>query len=107
MNQVVEVRPAADALTAEIPYTADSGEKLVNETFGPNSIRRRRTGAVDSRPMTIHNGRLHALSLEKNGFVLVDHKTAVTDFFDKRQLETVYYPEVEALIRKMSGHSLC
>src|SRR6202008_3100936 len=35
--------------------------------------------------------------------VLVDHKTAVTDFFDRRQLETVYYAEVEALIKKMSG----
>jgi hypothetical protein len=24
---------------AEIPYTFDTGEKLVNETFGPNNIR--------------------------------------------------------------------
>jgi hypothetical protein len=53
--------------------------------------------------MTILNGRLHALSLERNGFVLVDHKTAVKDFFDRQQLETVYYAEVEALIKKMSG----
>jgi hypothetical protein len=103
MNQAVEARPATEALTAEIPYTIDTGEKLVNETFGPNNIRRRRTGAHDLRPMTILNGRLHALSLERNGFVLVDHKTAVKDFFDRQQLETVYYAEVEALIKKMSG----
>ena len=103
MNHAVQSRPAAETLTADIPYTVDSGEKLVNETFGPNNIRRRRTGAADTRPMTVHNGRLHALSLEKNGFVLVEHKTTVTDFFDRQQLETVYYLEVEALIKKMSG----
>ena len=103
MSQAVQTRPATEALTAEIPYTVDTGEKLVNETFGPNNIRRRRTGTQDPRPMTVLNGRLHALSLERNGFVLVDHKTAVKDFFDRQQLETVYYAEVEALIKKMSG----
>jgi hypothetical protein len=105
MTQAVQVRPAAEALTAEIPYTVDTGEKLVNETYGPNNIRRRKTGTQDPRRMRILNGRLHAgeLSLERSGFVLVDHKTAVKDFFDKQQLESVYYPEVEALIKKMSG----
>jgi len=105
MNQAVQVRPAIEALTVEILYTVDTGETLVNETFGPNNIRRRRTGTQDPRQMTILNGRLRAreLSLERNGFVLVDHPTAVKDFFDKRQLESVYYAEVEALIRKMSG----
>ena len=32
-----------ETITVEIPYTIDSGEKLVNETFGPNNIRRSRT----------------------------------------------------------------
>ena len=31
-------------ITAKIPYTVDTGEKLVNETVGPNTIRRRRSG---------------------------------------------------------------
>ena len=103
MSQAVQARPATEALTADIPYTVDTGEKLVNETFGPDSIRRRRTGTNDLRRMTVLNGRLHTLSLERNGFVLVDHKTAVKDFFDRQQLETVYYAEVEALIKRMSG----
>src|SRR5262249_32708421 len=96
---------AAEAITAEIPYTLDTGEKLVNETFGPNNIRRRRTGTQDPRPMKIVNGRLHAaeLSLERHGFVFVEHKTAVQDFFDRQQLESIYYPEVEQLIKRTSG----
>ncbi|HSQ13961.1 MAG TPA: hypothetical protein VLM90_13120, partial [Candidatus Deferrimicrobium sp.] len=94
-------------LTAGIPYTVDTGEKLVNETFGPNNIRRRKTGTHDLMPMSVRNGRLLAgeISLEQNGFVLVEHKTKVGDFFDTAQLESVYYPEVEQLIKQQSGAS--
>jgi hypothetical protein len=70
--------------TVGIPYTVDTGEKLVNETFGPNNIRRRKTGTHELKQMAIQNGRLLAdrLSLEEQGFVLVEHKTKVADFFD-------------------------
>jgi len=92
-------------LTAGIPYTVDTGEKLVNETFGPNNIRRRKTGTHELMPMAVRNGRLFAgeISFERNGFVLVEHKTKVADFFDPKQLESVYYPEVEQLIKQQSG----
>lgn len=96
-----------EAVTAEIPYTVDTGEKLVNETFGPNNIRRRRSGAHEMRRMAVRNGRgiAGALSLEENGFVFVRHETRVRDFFDPEQVKTVYYPEVERLIREVSGAS--
>ncbi len=91
----------------EIPYTVDTGEKLVNETFGPDDISRRRTGVIDSRRMPMADGRLHAseFSLEGSGFVLVEHKTAMKDFFDLNELKTVYYTEVEQLIQQQSGAS--
>jgi hypothetical protein len=94
-------------LTASIPYTVDTGEKLVNETFGPNNIRRRNSGTQQQMPMAVLNGRRFAgsISLEQNGFVLVDHKTKVADFFDAQQLESVYYREIEQLIKRESGAS--
>ncbi|HYC45861.1 MAG TPA: CmcJ/NvfI family oxidoreductase [Burkholderiales bacterium] len=94
-------------ITAEIPYTVDTGEKLVNETFGPNNIRRRKTGAQDMHPMAIRDGRecIGDLSIERNGFVLVEHKTAMKDFFDAEELKRVYYPEVIELIKQQSGAS--
>jgi hypothetical protein len=94
-----------EAVTVDIPYTVDTGEKLVNETFGPNNIRRRRTGADDLRKMAVRNGRPLAdqLSLEEHGFELVEHKTKVTDFFDESELKSLYYPEVEELIKRESG----
>jgi hypothetical protein len=92
-------------VTVGIPYTVDTGEKLANETFGPNNIRRRRTGTHELKQVTVHNGRLVAdrLALDKQGFIFVEHKTKVTDFFDPAQLESMYYPEVERLIKDASG----
>jgi len=92
---------------ADIPYVVNTGEKLVNETFGPNNIRRRRTGTQELRRVDIHNGRLHPgrFSLDGTGFVLVEHQTAVADFFDQGQIKSVYYPEVERLIGETSGAS--
>jgi hypothetical protein len=57
--------------------------------------------------MTVHNGRLLAnrLSLDDQGLVFVEHKTKVTDFFDEMQLKSIYYPEIEELIRRESGAS--
>ena len=90
-------------MQAGIPYTLDTGEKLVNETFGPNNIRRRTSGAQQLFPMEVADGRGRQTSLDENGFVFVEHQTAVRDFLDKAELERVYYPEVAALIRQVSG----
>ena len=97
----------APAVTAGIPYTVDTGEKLVNETFGPNNIHRRKTGVHELRPMTVRNGRhvAHELTLDGNGFVFVEHRTKVRNFFDEQELKSVYYPEVERLIKDLSGAS--
>jgi len=96
--------PNAEMLV-EIPYTVDTGEKLVNETFGPSDISRRKTGVIDARRMPMMDGRGHAgeFSLEGSGFVLVEHKSRMKDFFDINELQTVYYAEVEALIQQQSG----
>jgi hypothetical protein len=98
---------AGRSIRAEIPYTVDTGEPIVNETFGPNNIRRRRTGTQELRPMEILDGRplAHTFTLDGNGFVFVEHETRVADFFDPGELKSVYYPEVEQLIKAASGAS--
>lgn len=97
----------APVVTAGIPYTVDTGEKLVNETFGPNNIHRRKSGTHELRSMTVRNGRplVRELTLDGNGFVFVEHKTRVRDFFDSEELKAVYTPEVERLIKDLSGAS--
>ena len=91
-------------MQADITYTRDTGEKPVNETFGPNNIRRQTSGTEERHKVEITNGReARDLALDANGFVLVPHRTAVRDFFDAVELKRVYYPEVQALIQRMSG----
>lgn len=91
-------------MQAGIPYTVATGEKLVNETFGPNNIRRRTSGTEQLFPMEITDGRTAGrTTLDENGFVFVEHETAVKDFFDPEELKSVYYPEVAALIKQQSG----
>ncbi|MGH8724241.1 MAG: CmcJ/NvfI family oxidoreductase [Burkholderiales bacterium] len=86
-----------------IHYTVESGEQLVNETFGPNNIRRKTSGTQEVRQVEISSGRGKSSSLDRNGFVFVEHKTKVGDFFDKGELERVYYPEVASLIKGITG----
>jgi hypothetical protein len=92
-------------MQAGIRYTIPTGEKLVNETFGPNNIRRRTAGTEELHQIEIMDGRNagREFSLDENGFVFVEHQSAVKDFFDKSELEKVYYPEVAALIKSLSG----
>jgi len=87
---------------ASIPYTADTGEKLVNETFGPNNIHRRTSGTRELHPMEVRDGRQGKFSLDENGFALVEHPTAVRDFLAE-DLPRVYYPEVAQLIKTIAG----
>jgi hypothetical protein len=90
---------------AGIRYTVPTGDKLVNETFGPNNIRRRTSGAEEIHAVEVADGRAAAepFSLDAHGFLLVGHPTAMRDFFDAEELKRVYYPEVAALIATVSG----
>jgi hypothetical protein len=45
------------------------------------------------------------LSLDREGFELLHHETAVRDLYDDAAVEHVYYPEIEALLRAVTGAS--
>src|ERR1700704_3415519 len=107
MSGTATLSPETGAVTAGLAYTVDTGEKPVNETFGPNNIRRRVSGTNERRPMPIRDGRPLAgeFSLDVTGFEFVGHRTQMKDFFDAEELKRVYYAEVEALVKKVSGAS--
>ncbi len=98
---------APDTIEAEIVYAIDTGEKLVNETMPHGDMSRVRTGKYEHRVMPIRNGRRPAFDfdLDRNGFILTDHDTRVSDFYQPDQIISNYYPEVEKLIAEKSGAS--
>jgi hypothetical protein len=59
---------------------------------------------VDEHPVTIHDVRpiRDRLSFDRNGFVLVDEPTDVTEFADPAELAR-YQRQVEALVQRLTG----
>jgi hypothetical protein len=58
-----------------------------------------------SKLVAIHDGRavLDQMTLDREGFVLLYHETAVSNFFDPAEVRSIYYPEVEKLLKEATG----
>lgn len=69
------------------------------------SERERSYWPVEEHRMPIEDMRPHLddLALERNGFILVRHKSSVTDFHDADEINRVYYPEVIDLVKQLTG----
>ncbi len=71
-----------------------------------NGARVERDFSVATWRMRIANGRRGpAASLDREGFALTRHDTAVGDFADAAEIEAVYYPEAASLLRRETGAS--
>jgi len=90
---------------AALNYIIDTGEKPVTTSNAPGGPRiTTHTGQYEEHTVTIHNGRVNRddLSLEREGFVLVDHEK---NFYDEEEVRSVYYPEIERLVKEMTRAS--
>lgn len=107
MAQIVEQDAAPDMIETSVNYLLDTGEKPFTYTGGPGSTDIRSGGKLEPRRVTIHNGRSFAdrFTLEKDGFHFIRHDTAMADFFDEGEIQRVYYPEMEALVKAETGAS--
>ncbi|WP_069261304.1 CmcJ/NvfI family oxidoreductase [Paraburkholderia nodosa] len=95
------------AVEAELNYLAPGNARPVNYTFEPPEGTPWSSGTLDPRRVTIRNARPLAeageISLDRNGFQLVSHRSAVSDYNDESLIRLVYRPEAEALLRDMTG----
>ncbi len=105
MNTATAEARIEDAIIADLNYTLDDGTKPVNETFGPANIHSRSSGTTDKHAMRIRDARPIAasLSLDTHGFCLARHNTAVNNILDAGEVKSVYYPEMEKLVCRISG----
>ncbi len=94
-----------DALTVEVGYAVDTGVTPVNETLAAGAAIRRHTGTFAKHAVRMHDARREAdpPQLDREGFTLVEHRTAMRDFLDAAELERVYYPEIVSLVCAISG----
>lgn len=102
-ERVEETSPVVEAL---INYSVDIGVKPASyggiDTFEAD---KKRTGKYQEYKVTIHDGRVIAkeLSLDREGFIFVQHNTKMRDFYDETEVRAVYYPEIGQLVKETSG----
>jgi hypothetical protein len=85
--------PYVDAIIVYSERAADGGTIFANGKY---------TFKMENHPMRVYNARLGDVSFEKNGFTLVKSKTNV-DLTDQTAAAKYYYPEVEQLVKKLTG----
>ncbi len=106
MARPERAEPSLPYIEAMLNYLNNSGEKP--ESYGgvsQNVADQMRKGKYQEHPMRVYNGRAIAgqLSLEREGFILVNHKTRMNDFYDEAEVRSVYYKETEALVKETAG----
>jgi hypothetical protein len=91
---------AAGSVEAPLTFLADASVKPATYNPPPGTGVPRRVGNYGRFVTRIRDARP---ILEREGFILLRHDTQVQDFYDKAEIERVYYPEVEALVRGQTG----
>ena len=90
---------------APLNFMVPMAAKPYSYNYDPGpGIALRNTENVEHR-VTVYDAREvgAALSLDREGFVLVRHKTAAADLYDEDIIARVYYPECERLMREATG----
>jgi hypothetical protein len=92
-------------VVAPLNFTMPMAEKPYSYNYEPPPGVPVRNTREETHQVSILDARaVHdRLSLEREGFVLVRHPTAATDFYDEAQIASVYYSECERLIREATG----
>jgi hypothetical protein len=100
-----QANTAVEVVNARLNYLANATPKPVNYTYDPPTGVPRSSGKHVAQDVAIRNARelLDELSLDNNGSVLTKHETAVKDFYDSEEVKSVYYPEVERLLKRVTG----
>ncbi|ALL70194.1 hypothetical protein K788_0001462 (plasmid) [Paraburkholderia caribensis MBA4] len=105
MSDVVIEQPAV--VEAALNYLVPTGEKPATYAYEPPAGVPQRSGVYRTQRVNIVNARVSpppgGLSLDRNGFELRQHASALSDFSDPAAIERIYYPESEALLRRWTG----
>ncbi len=96
-----------NSVTASVQFSIHTGEVPVSLVREPGEGSDTRTGVYEDQEITIFDARPIAgsLTLEKQGFILRNYDTAVTDFFIEEQVRSIYYPEMEEVVKRETGCS--
>lgn len=105
MSDIVIETPVV--VEAGLNYLVPNGERPVTYAYEPPAGVPLRNGVYRAQRVRIANARITpppgGLALDRNGFELRRHASALTDFSDPAAIERVYYPESESLLKRCTG----
>jgi hypothetical protein len=103
----LDVAEYAKTLTATLHYLQRGADKPAYYRIDPPPGVPKWNGTDDPHDVAIADarGRQAEFTLDRNGFQLIKAPTAVGDFYSEEEIERVYYPEVERLLRGVLGVS--
>src|ERR1700733_6495592 len=86
---------------AELNLLAPTEGKPRTYAFDPPPGEPKSTALPEAHQVPIFDARLIAgsLSLDREGFALVKHPTAVKNFYDDKEIRSIYYPAAEAFLK--------
>jgi len=100
----LDIEDGARVVEAEINYLlpgpdinrrfVSAGVEVNTGNYGPYRVAIR-----DARPFKDH------FSLDRQGWVLDERPTAVTDFYDREQVDSIYYDETAESVKALTGAS--
>jgi hypothetical protein len=92
----------ARAVTGEFSYLAPESTLLRRFTAPGASVN---TGTYRAYEMPVRDGRpvRDQFTLDRNGFALIGHASAVTDFTDRDEVDRVYTGEVAGFVKSYTG----
>ena len=95
----------ASHVTTMLNYLEPMDGKPATYTYEPPAGTPRRIGNDVGQTVHIRNARpiIARFSLDEQGFALVPSRSLVSDFYDETEIKAVYYPEIERLIRTLTG----
>ena len=101
-NDALDRLPHVDAV---LNYLVPMHEKPRNYAYEPPPGVPQTNASWEPHAMPIHDIRAAAggFSLDGAGLELVEHESAVRDFYDEDELRRVYYPEAERLVAEATG----
>ena len=93
------------SVSTSVQFTVKTGETPVSLVKNPGEGVEDRTGTFEWRDIVVHDARPIAdqINLDGEGYMLVNHETAVEDFLDDAEVRRVYYPEMERLVIEATG----
>lgn len=107
MTQAQPLTTPHSHVDVTLNYLQPTSDKPVNYAITPPQGRSQRGGVIAPTTVRVHNARLEAEapSLDRHGFQLAQHKTALLDFSDERAIREIYYAEVQQLLIRTTGAS--